>query len=211
MAIEPRTPHPQSVRHDALPGAGIGVATPSPTDAGAFEHFYDDNLERVYAFVARRFEDRSIAEELTAVAFERAAEVARSGSVGPDELAAFTLRVAASAIVDRARRARRPIPPGVRASDLDEDDEAQAEAEAMSDEDAARIFAMGIDGDLLRRAVLNLPEAHRRAILVTYFDGLAGSEVATVLRCPVAEVPLLVHRALRALRVALSGISTDAA
>ena len=170
-----------------MPGAAIDVATGSPMDAGAFEQFFDDNLERVYAFVSRRFEDRSIAEDLTRVAFERAADVVRGGSLGPDDL----------------------LEPGLRASDLDEGD--GAEAEALSDEVAARIFAMGIDGDPLRRAVVSLPEAHRRAILVAYFDGLAPSEVATVLRCSVAEVPLRLHRALRALSVALSGISIDAA
>lgn len=209
MAIEPREQHQPSIARDAVPGAAIDVATGSPMDAGAFEQFFDDNLERVYAFVSRRFEDRSIAEDLTRVAFERAADVVRGGSLGPDDLAAFTLRVAASAVVDRARRMRRALEPGLRASDLDEGD--GAEAEALSDEVAARIFAMGIDGDPLRRAVVSLPEAHRRAILVAYFDGLAPSEVAAVLRCSVAEVPLRLHRALRALSVALSGISIDAA
>lgn len=202
MAIEAREPHPQ-VAGDAMPGAAI--------DAEAFERFYDDHLDRVYAFVARRFEDRAIAEELTTIAFDRACEVARAGTVGPEDLATFTLRVAASAVVDHARRARRPIPPGVRASDLDEGDDDRAEAEALSDEVAARVFSMAIDGDLLRRAVLNLDEAHRRAILLAYFDTLAPAEVATALGCSVAEVPLRVHRALRALRVALGGAATDAA
>jgi RNA polymerase sigma-70 factor, ECF subfamily len=180
------------------------------SDPAVFERFYDHNLERVYAFAARRFVDRAIAEELTAVAFQRAADVARSGSVAPEDLPAFTLRVVASAVVDHVRRTRRAIPSGVRASDLDEAGE-RAEAEELSDEAATRVFAMGIDGDLLRRAVLNLTEVHRRAILVTYFDGLAPSEVASALGCPVAEVPIRIHRALRALRGALSQESTDAA
>ena len=208
--MESRAPQPPPVARVAVPSARIDVATGSLMDAAAFEHFYDDTLERVYAFIARRFEDRSIAESLTAASFERAAHVARSGSVGPDQLVAFTLRVAASAVVDHARSTRRPIPPGVRASDLDEDDD-RAEAEALSDEAATRIFAAGIDGDLLRRAVLNLSEVHRRAILVTYFDALEPSEIATALGCAVAEVPLNLNRALRALRLAVSGVSTDAA
>lgn len=201
MVSEPREPHLQVARA-AMPGEAI--------DAAAFERFYDEHLEHVYAFVARRFEDRSVAEELTTVAFERAAEMARTGALGLDELPTFTLRVAASAVVDHARRARRPIPPNVRASDLDEGDD-RAEAEALSDEVATRVFAMAIDGDLLRRAVSNLPEEHRRAILLAYFDALAPSEVATALGCPVADVPLRVHRALRALRSALGAATTDAA
>jgi RNA polymerase sigma-70 factor (ECF subfamily) len=210
MAMQPRTPQQPPVPGTFTPGAGIDHAPGAPMDAAAFDRFYDDNVEHVYGFVARRFEDRAIAEELTAVAFERAASVARSGSVGADELAGFTLRVAASAVVDHVRRTRRSIPSGVRASDFDEGED-QAEAEALSDEAATRVFAMGIDGDRLRRAVLDLPEDHRRAILVAYFDGLAPSEVAGALGCSVAEVPLRVHRALRALRAAMSEDSIGAA
>jgi RNA polymerase sigma-70 factor (ECF subfamily) len=208
MGIEPRAPL-LPVARDAAPGADTGARTGAAMDGAAFERFYDEQLERVYAFVARRYEDRAVAEELTTVAFERAAEMARAGAVGPDDLAAFTLRVASSAVVDHARRARRPIPPNVRASDLDEGDD-RAEAEALSDEVATRVFAMAIDGDQLRRAVLNLPEEHRRAILLAYFDALAPSEVATALGCPVTEVPLRLNRALRALRLPLEA-STDAA
>jgi RNA polymerase sigma-70 factor (ECF subfamily) len=199
MTTDRREPQPQVAR----------PATPL-VDAATFERFVDDQLEHVYAFVARRFDDRSIAEEVTTVAFRRAAEMARTGALGADDLAAFTIRVAASAVVDHARRARRSIPPGVRASDLDEADD-RAAAEALSDEVAAGVFAKAIDGERLRRALTDLPDEHRRAVLLAYFDGLQPAEVATILGCAAAEVPLRLNRAMRALRQEIGEASTDAA
>lgn len=208
MATDGREPQPQ-VAHAATPADASLPTGTTLVDAATFERCFDDQLEHVYAFVARRFDDRSVAEEITTMAFGRAAEMARSGALGADDLAAFTIRVAASAVVDHARRARRAIPPGVRASDLDEGD--RAAAEALSDEVATRVFAMAIDGDRLRRAVTDLPDEHRRAVLLAYFDALPPSEVATILGCAAAEVPLRLNRAMRALRQEIGEASTDAA
>jgi RNA polymerase sigma-70 factor (ECF subfamily) len=196
--------------HDSrLPRAAY-VGAPDGLDVAAFDAFFEEHLERVYGFVARRIEARSSAEELTTVVFERAVEAARSGSIDPASLGAFTLQVAASALVDHARRARRPIPPGLRARDLDEGND-RAEAEALSDEAAIRVFSIAIDGDLLRRALLALPEDHQRAIMLRYLDGLAPTEIATLLGCSIADVSLRVNRALRALRGITDKASVDAA
>lgn len=202
MAIEPRDARLSVTPDQAAPVVGIQDA--------AFERFLEDNLDRVYAFVARRIEDRSVAEELTSVAFERSLEVARAGSPDLPGLGAFTLRVAASAVVDHARRARRAISPGVRARDLDSDGD-QVAAEALSDAAAVRRFAVAIDGDRLRRAVIGLAETHQRVILLVYFDALGANEVATALGCSDDEVTIRLHRALRALRDVTRAGSIDAA
>lgn len=202
MAIEPRDARLPVAPDQAAPAAGI--------QDGDVERFLEDSLDRVYAFVARRIEDRSVVEELTTVAFERSLEVAMDGSRDLSSLGAFTLRVAASAVVDHARRTRRAIPPGVRARDLDADGD-QVAAEALSDDAAVRAFAVAIDGDRLRRAVIGLAETHQRVILLVYFDGLGANEVATALGCPDDEVTIRLHRALRALRDATRTASNDVA
>ena len=83
-------------------------------------------------FVARRVEDRTVAEDLTAATFQRALGVVRGADFGNASFGGFLYRVAASAVVDHARRARRAIPSGVRASDLDEGGDAKA-AETIGD------------------------------------------------------------------------------
>lgn len=203
MAIEPKAfpnePH--------APGA---TTPPRPLTHDGIARLFDDHMERMYAFVARRIEDRSRAEEVTTAAFRRALEVRQSGTVDESALPSFLFRVAASAVIDHARRQRREIPMDVRAADLDEGDDA-AIAEEESDEAATRAFAAAIDGQRLRRAVLALPDSHRRVLLLTYFDALDPSESGAALRCPTGDVPLRVHRALRALNAALTEEGADVA
>ena len=197
----------------------VGIPTEAPTsepdrlgapmDAAAFGALYDDYLPRIYAFIARRLDDRSAAEELAAATFERALRAVREGDLPSHLISGFLYRVAANAVVDHARRARRSIPPDVRASDFDTGDD-RIDAEAISDEAAARAFASAVDRDRLRRALDRLPEVDRRVILLNYFDGLEPAELCVTLGCNPSEAALKLHRALRALRAALNPEASDA-
>src|SRR5947199_4338636 len=73
-------------------------------DRSRFAELYEDNFERVYAFIARRVRDRDEAEDLTSEVFHQAlANLARFEWRVP--FAAWLFRIAANAIVDRAKRA----------------------------------------------------------------------------------------------------------
>lgn len=178
-------------------------------DPAAFGELYDFYLPRIYAYVARRIEDRSMAEDLTATTFERALGAVR-GEFRNASFGGFLYRVATNAVVDHVRRERRTIPLGVRASDHDTDGDRDA-AEAISDESATRAFAAAIDRDTLRRAIARLPEVHRRVILLKYFDGLEIDELCAALGCSRQTFAVKLHRALRALRAAAGHEATDAA
>lgn len=179
-------------------------------DAAAFGELYDFYLPRIYGFIARRVEDRSVAEDLTATTFERALGAVRRDDFRNASFGGFLYRVAANAVIDHARRDRRTIPLGVRASDLDQDDDRSA-AESIGDEAASRAFAAAIDRDTLRRAMLDLPEAHRRVIVLKYFDGLEIDELCAALGCSRQTFAVKLHRALRALRGAMDRQASDAA
>jgi RNA polymerase sigma-70 factor (ECF subfamily) len=181
----------------------------APLDAAAFGALYDRYLPKIYAYIGRRVEERSVAEEITARTFERALVAARRRDLPDALLGVFLYRVAANAVVDRARRARRPIPPDVRASDVDKEDD-RIQAEAISDEAAARAFGSAVDGEYLRRALVRLPEVDRRVLLLSYFDGLEPDELAAALGCNLAEVALKLHRALRVLRAAVAEEASNA-
>ena len=178
-------------------------------DPAAFGELYDFYLPRIYGYVARRVEDRSMAEDLTATTFERALGAVR-GDFRNASFGGFLYRVAANAVVDHVRRERRTIPLGVRARDFDTDG-GRADAEAISDESAARAFASAVDRDLLRRALVSMPEVHRRVILLKYFDGLDLDELCAALGCSRPTFAVKLHRALRALRAAVGQEATDAA
>jgi RNA polymerase sigma-70 factor (ECF subfamily) len=203
MAIDATTSRMESAREQAL-------VADARVDAAAFGELYDFYLPRIYGFIARRIEDREAAEDLTATTFERALGAIRREDFRNASFGGFLYRVATNAVVDHARRQRRTIPLGVRASDLDEDGDREA-AESIGDEAATRAFAAAIDRDVLRRALVRVPEVHRKVIVLKYFDGLEIDELCAALACSRQTFAVKLHRALRALRSAMAQEATDAA
>ena len=180
-------------------------------DAAAFGELYDFYLPRIYGFIARRVEDRDVAEDLTATTFERALGAVRRDDFRNASFGGFLYRVAANAVIDHVRRDRRSIPLGVRASDLDDGEDDRQTAESLGDESASRAFAAAIDRDTLRRAMVRLPDVHRRVIILKYFDGLEVDELCAALGCSRQTFAVKLHRALRALRTSLDQEAIDAA
>jgi RNA polymerase sigma-70 factor (ECF subfamily) len=203
MAIDGNGTRMESAREQALVAG-------ARADAAAFGELYDFYLPRIYGFIARRVEDRAVAEDLTATTFERALGAVRRDDFRNASFGGFLYRVATNAVVDHARRARRTVPFGVRASDLDEDGDREA-AEQLGDDAAARAFTAALDRDALRRAMARVPSNHRQVILLRYFDGLEADELAAALGCSRQTMAVKVHRALRALRAEMDRGAIDAA
>src|SRR5215472_4365602 len=76
-------------------------------DPRRFAELYQLHFERVYAFVARRVRDRDEAEDLTADVFHRALANLSQFEWRGAPFAAWLFRIAANAIVDKAKRAAR--------------------------------------------------------------------------------------------------------
>src|SRR5256885_6245122 len=74
-------------------------------DPSRFAELYEDNFERVYAFIARRVRHRHEAEDLTSEVFHQAlASLPRFEWRGVP-FAAWLFRIAANSIIDRSKRA----------------------------------------------------------------------------------------------------------
>ena len=177
-------------------------------DAAAFGELYDFYLPRIHGFIARRVPDRAVAEDLTAMTFERGLGAVRGLGFRNDAFGAWLYRVAANAVVDQFRRDRRTVPLDARATDGGPDDGDEA---GVGDERAARAFAAALDRDQLGRALLRLPETHRRVLVLKFYDDLELEEACALLGCTRATFAVKLHRALRALRATLATESTDAA
>ena len=187
-----------------------GLVVRARTDAEAFGELYDYYLPRVYGFVARRVGDRAVAEELTETTFQRGLETLRAGTLRNDAIGGWLYRVAASAIVDRARRGEQDLPPGVRAGDLAEPD-ADRHEPLVGDEVATTAFAAALDGDDLRRALGRLTEAQRRIVVLTFFDDLSPAELCAAVGVSPATLAVRLDRALRAMHLARAGTGSHAA
>ena len=175
-------------------------------DASAFGELYDFYLPRIYGFVARRVGERAVAEDLTATTFERALGTIRRGDFRNESFGGFLYRVASNAVVDHVRRNRRTIPLAGSA-----DDNGRGRDELAGDDAATAAFAAALDRDVLQRALVNLPEGHRRLIVLKFFDGLELDELCAALGCSRSTFAVKLHRALRALRAAVNQESIDAA
>jgi RNA polymerase sigma-70 factor (ECF subfamily) len=183
----------------------------SRIDASAFGDLYDFYLPRIFGFVIRRVRDRAIAEDLTAMTFERALGIVRRQEFRNESFGGWLYRVAANAVVDHVRNERRTRPPEPArgwSSEAPRDDDREG---AIGDESAARALAATLDRDVLRRALLVLPENHRRILVLRFLDGLEPDELCSVLVCSRATLAVRLHRALRALRDAVAREDTDAA
>ena len=157
----------------------------SRVDAAAFGELYDFYLPRIYGFVVRRVGERDAAEDLTAMTFERALGAVRRDDFRNESFGGFLYRVAANAIVDQARRGKRTVPLGMRASDWDDAPDGASSRNGhealIGDEAAAAALGAALDRDVLRRALRDLPEGHRRLLVMKFYDGLETAELCAAL------------------------------
>ena len=157
-------------------------------DASAFAELYDFYLPRIYGFVQRRLRERSASEDITATTFERALAAVRGGRFRNDAFGGWLYRVAANAVIDHVRTARRLT--------------VAVDSEAL--DPAPDVLAAALDHDDLRRAMSGLSDTHRRVLALRYFDDLDPVEAGAVLGCSRRTFAVKLHRAVAAMRVALA-------
>ena len=187
-----------------------GLVLRARTDPEAFGELFDYHLPRVYGFVARRVADRAMVEQITAATFGRGLDAVRAGTLRDASFGGWLIRVAASAIADQGRRVERPVPDGVRATDLDEPGTERAEG-LVGDEVATAAFAAALDRDELRRGLQRVTEPQRRILVLKYFDMLSTPELCAALGVSATTLEARLDRALRALNTASAGRASHAA
>ena len=150
-----------------------------------FAELYEQNFERVYAFVARRVRDRAEAEDVVSEVFYKALK----GIDGYEErgvpFAAWLYTIARNVVCDRARQAGREEP-------LDDRDE------PSSSDDVERRA-------LLFRLVDTLPTAQRDVLVARFAEQRSIADVARQLGRSEGAVKQLQLRAIEALRTQVRG------
>lgn len=155
-------------------------------DPALFIELYEENFERVYAYVSRRVHLRADAEDVTAEVFQQAlANLARFEWRGVP-FAAWLYRIAGNAIADRWQRAAREQ--GSAASDDPPDQRGDVNPEEV--ETRARLF----------RLVNTLPAEQRRVIEMRFAEEKSTGEIARELKRTPGAVKQLQFRGIRNLR-----------
>ena len=153
-------------------------------DPGRFAELYENNFERVYAYIARRVGNREEAQDLTAEVFHQAlANFARYEWRGLP-FAAWLLRIASNAIADswksKARERGNPSSDEPLSHDIDTEDVEQR----------AKLF----------RLVTTLPDDQRRVIEMRFAQEKSIREIAKELGRTGGDIKQLQFRGLETLR-----------
>ena len=174
-------------------------------DADAFATLYRRYVGRVHAFAYRRSGSREIAEDVTAATFEKALRYLDSFSWRPGGFAPWLFRIAANELATHYRREYRSrsgkaqavfhaLQPPV-------DQAAYEEVEQRLDQPVARV----------REAMDALSPRYQQALALRFLSGLSLEDAARAMSCSKPTMSVTVHRAVAALRAALSATETERA
>jgi RNA polymerase sigma factor (sigma-70 family) len=152
-----------------------------------FEVLYSEQAQGLFAFLVYRTNDRALAEDLLADAFERALR----GKFNPRKASAKTwlYTIALNVLRDHVRRSAA---------------EGRAYAKVDAGGEGADPFAGVEVRDELMGAMATLAAEEREAIAMRFGADLTVPEMAAVLGVPLTTVEGRVYRALRKLREALA-------
>jgi len=171
---------------------------------GCFERMVREYQDRLYSFAHRLAGNPQDAEEIAQDAFVRAyramktypAERIRSLS-----LKAWLYQITLNVARNRLRGKRHKH---VSIDARDGEGRALWEPEDDPTERPDSRFEQGRRRADIASLVSSLPERYRSALILRYMEGLRLEEVASVLKQPLGTVKSNVHRAVNALRVALT-------
>ena len=159
-------------------------------DWDRFEALYRSTRNDLYAYVVTLLRDATTAEDVTALAFERAFRRRRSFNRKRGNERAWLFGIARNAALDELRRQRR-------AAALDVEELADDEPTAYQDDSDVQLRRTAV-----RVALHRLPAREREVIALKFFAGLSNRELAEVLGVSESNDGTILHRTIEKLRTA---------
>lgn len=156
-------------------------------DSARFVEIYERYVDRIYAFVSRRTENRASAEDITSQVFEQALSTIGSFEWRGVPVLAWLFRIASNALADHWRE---------RARHADD---------APPNPPDSRDFEQIEQRIALYRQVEQLPDIQQQVIRMRFVDEKTIREVATALGRSEGAVKQLQLRALENLRKGMGG------
>jgi RNA polymerase sigma-70 factor, ECF subfamily len=161
-------------------------------DWPALEALYRSSRDDIYAYVLTLLRDSAAAEDVTAVAFERAYRRSSSFDRARGGQRAWLFGIARNAALDELRRRKRVASLVVEPAD--------AESEASFDDDGEVLLRR----TAVRAALAQLPARDRELIALKFHAGLTNVELATVIGVSESNAGTMLHRAIGKLRSAVN-------
>jgi RNA polymerase sigma factor (sigma-70 family) len=172
-------------------GVDQAIAAPAseaPAEADAeFEALYRSSRDDVFAYAAGLLRDRSAAEDVTALAFERAYRKRARFNPKRGNRRAWLFGIARNAALDELRKRRRGAELAGEPVDI--------EAATTEEEAEAALHRAA-----LRRAMATLSPRERELVALKFFAGLSNAEIGAVIGVGESNAGTRLHRVVEKLR-----------
>jgi RNA polymerase sigma-70 factor, ECF subfamily len=169
--------------------AALTMATPPNTATENFDALYRECARDMYAYVRTLLGDDTSAEDVTALAFERAFRRRTTFDSRRGSQRGWLFGIARNAALDELRRRRRSAPLLGEPAD---------EAAHAPDEEAD----LAVRRTTVRVALAALAPRDRELVALKFHGGLSNAEIAAVLGTTESNAGTRVHRAVSKLREA---------
>lgn len=175
------------IETQAHPKSGGGRSTQNSWER--FELLYRSSRDDIFAYVTTLLNDRAAAEDITALAFERAYRRRMTFDRRRGEERAWLFGIARNAALDELRRRKR-----LAALTIDPEDVSETE-----DDEGAEV---ALRRTAVRAAMAELAPRDREVIALKFHAGLRNTELAKVLGVSETAAGTLLYRAMEKLRKA---------
>ncbi|WP_417692997.1 RNA polymerase sigma factor [Roseibium sp.] len=156
-------------------------------DETAFRELVERHVDRGYAVAYRILHNATDAEDVVQDAFLQLWTKREKWETGRAKFSTWLYRVVTNRCIDQLRRPRVEV-----MDDLPElEDDSCDQMDILERQEAS---------DLLAKAIQELPEQQRVALVLSYTEGLSNSEVADIMETSVSAVEALLKRARQKLR-----------
>jgi RNA polymerase sigma factor (sigma-70 family) len=159
----------------------------APSSWERFEALYRSSRDDVFAYVATLLRERAAAEDVTALAFERAYRKRRTFDRRRGGERAWLFGIARNAALDELRRRRRL---------------ARLVTEPQGTEELEDHTEVALRRTAVRNALARLPARDRELVALKFHAGLTNGEIARVLGVSESAAGTRLHRAIAKLRKA---------
>jgi RNA polymerase sigma factor (sigma-70 family) len=169
--------------------AALSMATPPNTSSETFDALYRECARDMYAYVRTLLGDDASAEDVTALAFERAYRRRATFDDRRGSRRGWLFGIARNAALDELRRRRRSAP---LLAELPDDGARAPEEEAD----------LAVRRTTVRVALAALAPRERELVALKFHGGLSNAEIAAVLGTTESNAGTRLHRAVSKLREA---------
>jgi RNA polymerase sigma factor (sigma-70 family) len=182
-----RTPLSPSDDHGAPAPPGSPAPRQVPLDRAAFDALFRECVADVHGYVISLLGDRSAAEDVTALAFERLYRTRSRLDHLRGTPRAWLFTIARNAAIDELRRRRRQP-------------QCELDDHLSGDDDAERAIEQNERSGTVRDGLMALTLREREVVLLKFHGQLSNAELARALGISESNAGTRLHRALTHLR-----------